>query len=263
MAEAQAGARRGRDDRPARPAPAGFPPAAGHPAARPVRRRRLPGRAGRHGAVQPAAGRRSPRRRGRVRDPAAALLPGGPVRRRLARPLEPPAGPAARQRRARRARGGRRGAGPGLGPGRRLLRRRAGGLLGEPLRAGRPLGRAAAHHRRALAGLRQRPVDDVGGRGHRGGRGCGAGAAPADRIDRRRLRGAGPVRGAALPRGRRRRLRAGPGAPGPRLHDARPPGCRCARSPPGWSRAPGTSWSAPRRRPRCWRSACTGSATAS
>ena len=34
-------------------------------------------------------------------------------------------------------------------------------------------------------------------------------------------------------------------------------------SPRAWSRAPGTCWSDPRRQPPCWRSPCTGSATAS
>ena len=86
---------RTRGDGPSPAGPGRLPPAAADPAGLAVRRRRLPGRAGRHGAVQPAAGRRPDRRRRRVRRPAAALLAGRPLRRGLAGPLEPAPGAAA------------------------------------------------------------------------------------------------------------------------------------------------------------------------
>ena len=118
-----------------------------------------------------------------------------------------------------------------------LLRGGAGGLLGEPVRPGRAVGRAAAHHRRAVPGLGQRAVDDVGVGGHGGRRRCRARAAAARGAGDAGYAGGDPGGRAALPRGRRRRRRLRPRVPRPRPH-ARP--AVRARVAAAWSPAPGT-----------------------
>ena len=127
-----------------------------------------------------------------------------------------------------------------------VLRGRAGRLLGQPVRPRRAVGGAAAHHRRAVPGLGQRAVDDVGRGGHRGRRRRGARPAAADRRRRRRLRRRGAGGGAALPGAPR------PSSPGSPARTWAP---TTSRRPPrlsarevrrrAWSPAPGTRGRSP------------------
>ena len=124
---------------------------------------------------------------------------------------------------------------------------RAGRLLGQPVHPRRAVGGAAAHHRRAVAGLGQRAVDDVRRR-------WPPWSAAARRSLLLQLTGSGDAglrrRGAGrgrCPTWRAAAVVAGfsPGLPRPRPHGRGAAGCRRATSLAAWWPAPGTSLGAP------------------